>query len=155
MKPYADTNFFTRVYLELPESGAADRLLDSARSGNAEPLPITWLHRLELMNAFEISVWLSKQGGHPLVRPHQAAVAQATFREDVEAETFLRKVRPDSAAVEARFEELSLRHTAKHGFRTYDLLHVASAQILGSDTFFSFDQRAKSLARLEGLAVAN
>jgi predicted nucleic acid-binding protein len=49
-----------------------------------------------------------------------------------------------------QFESLALRHTARHGFRTYDLLHVASALVLGCTTFWSFDERARRLARLEG-----
>jgi hypothetical protein len=44
-----------------------------------------------------------------------------------------------------------LRHTAKHGFRTYDLLHVSSALLLKCDTFWSFDPKANRLAGLEGL----
>lgn len=153
MKPYADTNFFTRVYLDLPESEEADRLLATARSGDSPPLPITWLHRMELINAFEFSVWLGKQGGHPAVSPQQAAVALATFQQDVEAKTFLRLARPDLPALESMFEETALRHTARHGFRTYDILHVVSARLLGCDQFFSFDRRARKLAALEGLTV--
>ena len=117
MKPYADTNFFTRVYLDLPESDRADRLLAAARSGDSAPVPVTWLHRMELVNAFEISVWLGKQGGHPVVSLQQAAVALATFHEDLAARTFLRVVRPDLSALETMCEETSLRHTARHGFR--------------------------------------
>jgi len=41
----------------------------------------------------------------------------------------------------------------KHGFRTYDLLQVASALLLGCDTFWSFDGRARKLAKLEGMKV--
>jgi hypothetical protein len=50
-------------------------------------------------------------------------------------------------------EELSLRHTAKHGFRAYDVLHVSSALLLRCDTFWSFDPKASRLAVLEGLKV--
>ena len=153
MKPYADTNFFTRVYLDLPESDEADRLLAAARSGDSPPVPVTWLHRMELVNAFEFSVWLGKQGGHPVVSPQQAAVALATFQEDLAARTFLRLARPDPSAIESAFEETALRHTARHGFRTYDILHVVSARLLDCDQFFSFDPRARRLAALEGLKV--
>lgn len=153
MKPYADTNFFTRIYLELPGSGEADRLLETARRGSAAALPVTWLHRMELLNALEISVWLGRQGGHPPINGQQAAAAFATFREDLDARAFLRPARPDPGSLESLFEETARRHTAKHGFRTYDLLHVASARLLACDTFLSFDQRAKKLARLEGLAA--
>ena len=46
-----------------------------------------------------------------------------------------------------------LRHTAKHGFLTYDMLHVASDLLLGCDTFWSFDIQVRKLAELEGLNV--
>jgi predicted nucleic acid-binding protein len=54
-------------------------------------------------------------------------------------------------ALHSTFENLSLRHTARHGFRVYDLIHVASALLLGCDTFWSFDAKASRLAALEGL----
>jgi hypothetical protein len=41
----------------------------------------------------------------------------------------------EATHVEKKFEELSLRRTTRHGFRTYDLLHVASALLLGCDIF--------------------
>jgi hypothetical protein len=53
MTPYADTNFFTRVYLELPDSPEADRMAELARAGGTRPLPVTWLHRLEIVNAYQ------------------------------------------------------------------------------------------------------
>ncbi|MBE7501425.1 MAG: hypothetical protein HS113_14195 [Verrucomicrobiales bacterium] len=49
------------------------------------------------------------------------------------------------------FETLARRHTAKHGFRAYDLLHVSSALVLRCDAFWSFDAKTRKLARLEGL----
>lgn len=67
--------------------------------------------------------------------------------------TFLRPVPVSRPELEAQFEELALRHTAEHGFRTYDLLHVASALLLRCDTFWSFDPKASRLARLEGLEI--
>jgi predicted nucleic acid-binding protein len=51
------------------------------------------------------------------------------------------------------YYDLVHRHTAKHSFRTNDVLHVASALILGCDTFWSFDSKARKLAELEGLMV--
>ena len=55
------------------------------------------------------------------------------------------------AELAEKAEQLSLRHTARRGFRTYDLLHVASALLLGCDSFLSFDEKASQLAKLEGL----
>ena len=153
MKPYADTNFFTRLYLDLPESAAADRALATALRGDSPPLPITWLHRLELINAFEFSVWLARQGGHPMVTPEKAAIAHASFRDDLAAETFLRPVRTEPSDHERHFEEIATRHTARHGFRSYDILHVSLALALRCDCFLTFDVRARKLAALEGLKV--
>lgn len=151
MKPYADTNFFTRLYLPLPESSEADRMLEVTRKGPV--LPVTWLHRMELMNAFEFSVWLGRQGSHAAITAQQAAVALATFREDLAKTEFLAPANPDPASLEALFEETAQRHTARYGFRTYDILHVVSARLLGCDSFLSFDQKAGKLASLEGLKL--
>jgi predicted nucleic acid-binding protein len=151
MKPYPDTNFFTRLYLALPDSAAADRLLEQAKSGRVEVLPVTWLHRVETVNAFQLSVFVGRLPGQTRVRAEQAASALAGFREDLRAGVFFRAVPLALERLEREFEELALRHTAKHSFRTYDLLHVASALTLECDTFWSFDPKASKLARLEGL----
>lgn len=153
MSPYADTNFFTRLYLELPESPEADRLLQTLRRGPSAPLPLTWLHRLETLNAFQIYVFLARQARQPFVSPEQAALAWANFQGDIQQAEFLRPVTIPTAELEKQFEELSLRHTARHGFRTYDLLHVATALTLKCDRFWSFDPKASKLAALEGLKV--
>ena len=153
MKPYADTNFFTRLYLPLPESEEADRLLNFAKRSAAFLLPVTWLHRMELANAFEISVWLGKQGGHPRISSQNAAVAQANFKDDLASETFLCVETIEISALQLQFKDTVERHTAKHGFRTYDILHVVSARLLGCDHFFSFDARANKLAQIEGLKI--
>lgn len=153
MSPYADTNFFTRAYLELPDSHEADRLLLSARRGESAPLPLTWLHRVETLNAFQLHVFLAREAGQAFVSPQQAALAHANFRSDVHSGEFLRSVAIPTAELERQFEELALRHTARHGFRTYDLLHVASALALKCDSFWSFDPKASKLAALEGLKI--
>ncbi len=154
MKPYADTNVFTRLYLRLDDSPAADALADSARSERAEPVPITWLHRVEFVNALQLHIFAGKQTGHVRVTLEQAAAALENFRADVSVTSFLRPVRFSEAVLERQAEELSLRHTARQGFRTYDLLHVASALLLGCDTFWSFDERTLKLARLEGMKIS-
>ena len=153
MKPYADTNFFMRLYLPLPESEQADRIVDLAKRSGAFLLPITWLHRMELANAFEISVWLGRQGGHPRVSSQNAAVALENFKDDLASETFLGAETIAISTLQSLFEDTVARHTAKHGFRTYDILHVVSARLLGCDHFFSFDVRANKLAKIEGLKI--
>lgn len=153
MNPYADTNFYTRVYLQLPESAEADRLLSRAQGAGAAPLPVTWLHRVELLNAFQLHVFQAHEAGQPYISAQQATLAHGNFRNDLQKSEFLRLVVIPDVELERQFEELSLRRTARHGFRTYDLLHVSSAILLGCDTFWSFDVRATHLAKLEGLRI--
>jgi predicted nucleic acid-binding protein len=151
MNPYADTNFFTRAYLSLPDSPKADALLLEAKRLESRPLAITWLHRVEVVNAFQLHVFLSREAGQTYISPEQAALAYANFRSDAENGEFLRPTALPVADIERRFEDLSFRYTAKHGFRTYDLLHVTCALLLQCDTFWSFDPKALKLAALEGL----
>ena len=153
MSPYADTNLFTRLYLPLPESAAADRLVDLARLGRASPLPVTWLLRLELVNAFQLHVFASRSHRQTRITREQAAAAHATFRGDLRHPTFLRQTELSLLDLELQFEELALRYTASRGFRTYDLIHVASALLLRCDTFWTFDPKASQLASLEGLKL--
>lgn len=150
MKAYADSNFLVRLLYELPESGTAESLL--ATLGAADGLlPITWLHRAETVNALHLHVWQSRQPGQMRVTYEQALAATEKFRTSVTEQAGLSMRRLVPTELEARFEELTLRHTAKHGFRTYDLLHVASALLLGCSTFWSFDHKANALAAMEGL----
>jgi predicted nucleic acid-binding protein len=153
MTPYADSNFFTRIYLRLPESHEADNLLALAVQKKAAALPLTWLHRVEVANAFRLHVFQSAAEGQQYVTVRQAEQALGHFQNDVQAFVFLRECQVPLEQLERRFEELSLRRTARHGFRTYDLLHVSSALLLGCDTFWSFDAKASRLAKLEGLKV--
>ena len=50
-------------------------------------------------------------------------------------------------------ERISARHTADHGHRYLDLLHVATALHLGAVDFLSFDVNQRKLASTEGLAA--
>jgi predicted nucleic acid-binding protein len=153
MSPYADTNFLTRVYLRLPDSEAAWRLTDELPAAAAHSLPVTWLHRLEFLNALQFHVFSARQPGQHFVTSEQAALALANFRADLTTESLVGNAIVAGNDLERQFTELSLRHTAKHGFRTYDLLHVSSALLLKCDRFWSFDSKASKLAALEGLKI--
>lgn len=156
MKPYADTTFLTRLYLALPGTVEAVETLTRLQNNGNETLPITWHHRLETVNAFQLLVFASAQSPHqPRITPEQAALALVTFRGDLNHPAFFQETPLPLSELEQQFEELALRHTAKHGFRTYDLLHVASALVLQCDVFWSFDLKASKLAALEGLKVRN
>lgn len=50
-------------------------------------------------------------------------------------------------------ERLSGQHTWTEGYRSFDLLHVATALHLGATEFLTFDGKQKQLAEAEGLFV--
>ena len=151
MKPYADTNFLTRCYLPITAHPSTENRLARLHDDGGW-LPIIWLHRLELANAFEQHVFAGRSLGQTRITAEMAAAAHARFREDcTQPASLLRPAIINLSDLEHHFEELCLRHTAKHGFRTYDLLHVSTALLLDCDTFWSFDPKANKLAGLEGL----
>lgn len=147
---YADTNFFTNLLLELSHGSEAELLTRS----NVSILPVTWLLRLEVVNAIQQCVFMSRHGVQDLrLAPEHATVLESHFLSEVDSGIRYRRCPVDESSVEHLFMEISHCHTVKEGFRTYDILHVSSALVLGCDTFWSFDAKAKKLAKLEGLKV--
>lgn len=149
MRIYADTNFITRLYLERPETALAEKLFRA----ESPVFPIIWLTRLEVINAFEQSVLTGFGVAQARVSAELAAACQQQFREDLSQGLAMRLVHVSQAEVAERFEAIAMRHTAKHGFRAYDILHVAAAQVLKCERFWSFDKKAVKLAKLEGMKV--
>lgn len=153
MKVFADTNFFTCAWLDLGFTDEAVSLLTSLENSGGS-LPVTRLLRMEFTNALQRLVFEARHGGQILrMSPEVAMLARAQFDQDLVAGDVLKWTRLPEDDLEDAFEMLSWRHTAKHGFRTYDILHVASALLLGCDTFWSFDAKARKLAKLEGMKV--
>ncbi len=153
MIPYADANFFTRLYFELHGHEDSERLVSNLQG---HLLPITWLHEIEIRNALELSVFhFANSGQTPRITREMAMVAQAQFTEDVHSEAFCCRKTLKIGDVASEVNELTLRYTANKGYRTYDLIHVAQAKLLGCDTFWSFDRKANQLAAAEGLEVVS
>jgi predicted nucleic acid-binding protein len=151
---YADTNFFTTLYCPGPRAPEAEILNDQAARQHAGPFPVTLLGRLEFMNAIQQAVFATRHGVPGFhITPEHALVLEAEFHEQLAEGKLLFHATVSEHELEQQFHILVHRHTAKEGFRTYDILHVSSALVLGCDTFWSFDAKAKKLAKLEGLKV--
>jgi predicted nucleic acid-binding protein len=152
LKIYADTNFFTAFLLGPEDERRAAALLRSVPAGESRPLPVTRLLRLEVTNSLQRFVFEQRSGATEVRVTREAALmAEAEFGEvERRAQLWTRVIEPETE-VDRIFLDLVHRHTARHGFRTYDILHVATALALGCDTFWSFDAKAKKLAKLEGL----
>ena len=151
MAAYCDSNFFVRWGAEMTGTAEAVRLIESYQADARGLIAVTWLHRLEVTNAFQQMVFAARQGMGINLTPEQAVLALARFDEAVTAGVHFRETAMAPGTLVHQAGELSRRHTARHGFRAYDVAHVASALLLGCDAFWSFDAKANQLAKLEGL----
>ena len=121
-------------------------LSDMALAGRTDPLPLTPLVLLELRNAFNRAVHRQR------ITPAERDVLWQEVEADI-ASGFLVPTPVASPALHDKARQLSDRHTPALGTRTLDLLHVSAALLLGATEFFSFDQRQRDAAALEGLTV--
>lgn len=151
MSTYVDANALVQLYLHLPGEAPAIGFLESVPDSEALPCPITDLLRLEVANAIERMVFESRRGSGQRITPEAALLAQGDFEADLRTGIRLRRVPLSLPDIESQFDSLVRRHTATHGFRTYDVMHVASALMLRCKHFLSFDARANALAKLVGL----
>lgn len=147
---YLDSNALVRYYLHMGREELLEAL-DAASVGSDPPIPVTAITRLEVRNAIEMMVFQSKSGNAARVTPEIATLAQSDFDADLADGTRFRAHPLSLADIETEFDSLARRFTARHGFRTYDLIHVASALKLRSKRFLSFDAKANALAKLVGL----
>lgn len=109
-------------------------------------LPLTRFGRAELVNSFRLAV-------HRKYVDHETALGAAA-----DLDTDLREGR--LALIDTLWRrtldlaaELSSRHTSLIGTRALDVLHVATALVLQSKRFATYDARQAKLAKVVGLRV--
>ncbi len=142
MVAFADTGFIASLYLKESTSVQARAAIQ------LQPvvLPLTPLALLELRNAFNRSVQ----------RQRITAAQRDALWQDVEADIasgFLVPTPVASDELHKKARQLSDRHTPTLGTRSLDLLHIAAALVLEAKEFFSFDERQRKAAVVEGLKV--
>ncbi len=151
MNTYCDANALVRIYMVMPERGAAEAFLHADEPCTIWPVPVSDLVRLEVSNAIERMVFESRTCGRWRTTPEMAMIAHAEFEADLRDGRRYRRNELTLTDIEHEFDSLVRRHTAKRGFRTYDIIHVASALKLKCRRFLSFDAKANALAKLAGL----
>jgi len=140
---YPDTSFLVSLYLN-DQNGEKATAYAEQHGG---PFFLTPLVQIEMSNAFRL--W-------PFRKIMTSAKVKAVFQnvtDDIKS-GFLKEIPMAWTDVLIKAEQLSAHHTPKTGNRTLDILHVAAAIILGADTFLTFDNRQKALAKLAKLTVA-
>lgn len=151
MSTYVDANALLRLYLQLPGHEDVLRELTGKNARPSWPFPVTDLLRLEVVNGVQRMLFECRSEGPWRVTPESAQLAMAQFEHHLDAGDFLRRSPLALVELEGEFVALAMRHTPTQGFRTYDLLHVASAVELGARRFVSFDNKANALARIVGM----
>ena len=151
MKTYVDANALVRLYLDFDGSGQTRDLVTSSKVRRHWPIPVPSLLLFEVSNGLQRMVFESRTGGQWSVTPEAAAAAWYEFTTHLDQGTFLQRSPLTLHVLEADVESLVTRYTARHGFRVYDILHVASARALGCSRFLTFDAKARKLAQLVGM----
>lgn len=151
MKTYLDANILVQLYLHMPSEPLIMQAMRHAPAAESWPCPVTDLLKIEVTNAIERMVFESRNGAAFRTTPEAALLAQGDFQFDIQNGIRFRAVPLTLTDIETEFDTLARRYTAMHGFRTYDVIHVASALKLRCKRFLSFDAKANALAKLVGL----
>ena len=114
MALYCDTNLLIRLYVEFPTSALALQQLSQSRRRGPARIPITWLHQLELINAFEQLVFLTRNGDGLRMTPEKAVLAAAQFEEDLAHSHGLESVPLATNDLLKQTRVLAHRHTAQN-----------------------------------------
>ena len=117
-----------------------------------EPLHITELLRYEFRQSLRFQVWRRAANPNEGISHVVADAAVNQLEADLLSGVAVIAV-CDLLAVLRQADELSKRHTISEGYRSFDILHVATALHLGAKKFLSFDQRQRTLAGAEGMTV--
>lgn len=138
----ADASFLVSLYGVDVNSPAARAWMQS----HPTPVILTAALRFETENALRLAKFRGLIGELELLQ------ALDEIEADLRVGILTLKNAPDGT-LWAECRRLSAMQTEALGTRTYDITHVASALLLGANTFLTFDRRQASLAEAVGLTV--
>ena len=142
MNAYFDTAIILKLYVQEATSPDAVRLVSECET----PYALTPWQEIEARTALRLKAFRKE------ITTTEMEASLKAFDEDILAGRW--KTPEYKEATVWRFaRDLSDRHAATIGCRTLDLLHVAVALSLGIETFLTFDERQRAVAKLEGLTV--
>ncbi len=125
--------------------------MENVQSADAT-IKISGLVRYEFLQAVWFEVWRRSRGLAHGFDATQAQSGLAAFDFDLEQGVWHQAALNWDATV-ASAERLITTHTVRHGARSMDLLHVATALELGATEFLSFDLKQRRIAEAEGLVL--
>ena len=136
---YLDSSLLFSVHSTDMNSREAVRLLQSA----GEALLVTQLCEVEVVNALSLRIFRGE------ITVKQARDSMGDLERNLRNGVFELRPFPESAFTRAR--TLAQIFTPVTGVRSADLLHVAAALELGSNSLFSFDHKQRLAAHHAGL----
>jgi len=146
MTAYPDTSFLYGFYLKQSNSPAVATYAATMQ----EPLHLTELLQYEFRQSLRFQVWRRAADPREGIAPADADAALAQLEADLASGVAVLEPCNHSEVLRIA-DDLSKRHAAKAGCRSFDILHVATALQLGAKLFLSFDDKQRQLAAAEGL----
>ncbi len=141
-RTYVDPSALRRIYIHDNRS----RGFCTWRARLRGTLPLTRHGRVELVNSICLAVFRAD------INRAEGEAALADLEADLEEGRLWLADVPWRHALD-RAGDLSRLHTPVLGTRTLDVLHVASALVLESRSFVTYDERQAALAKAVGLRV--
>jgi len=149
MKFFPDTSFLCGLYREQENSPQAR----ACYAKLPDRLRISPAVMYEFRQSVRLQIFLNARDCGKGFRPKEAQKMLEAMQADLDCGAVV-VVPVDWPAVWLLAERVSVAQTVKGGNRSWDVLHVATAMHLGSQTLLSFDHRQRSLAAACGLKVA-
>ncbi len=148
MIAFADTSFVCALHVPLEHSTKA---ISWYRRKRGEVV-ISGLVAFEFRQSVRLQVFRHNSDRKIGFDVELADTALAQFDANLQTGAF-RVAAIEMADVLDRAERLSSRWTETGGYRSLDVLHIATALHLKADRFLSFDSRQRELAESAGLKV--
>ena len=148
MIAFADTSFLCALHVPLTHSPKAVAWYRRKRG----PLLISGLVVFEFRQSVRLQVFRHNADRNVGFDVGLADAALAQFEENLQAGAF-QLATIEMADVLDLAERLSARHTEEGGYRSLDVLHVATARHLKADRLLTFDAPQRELAEAVGLKV--
>ena len=140
---YCDSSFLASLYV--PTDVFNPRARKEA-SKFTSAIPYTLLNELELLNALRRGL-----GNASLDQVSHDAIIRDLGAD--EADGLLKRTDLNQIKLYGMARDLSRKHTPALACRSLDILHVASALVLGAGKFASFDHRQRKLAAAVNLSL--
>ena len=140
---YCDSSFMASLYVTTDIFNPQARKVASKFTS---AVPYTLLNELELLNALRRGL-----GDDSLDQSAHDAITREIDAD--EADGLLERASLNQIKLYEKARELSRKHTPVLACRSLDILHVASALVLGAKKFASFDLRQRKLAGAVGLPL--